>query len=125
MMDRNALLNAIIDDGIEEIRHAYPRPDQTDKREGGIAGFSACRGLDDEGLLALMGRATARREQAATARAVDYWRHRMFEAQVEWTLNVLSAAAYANGLPTLVTPTMRGLNKAADILGVKGSATPV
>ena len=50
-MDRASFLNAIIDDGIEDIRLNYQRPDQAMKKEGGIAGFSECRGLSDEDLL--------------------------------------------------------------------------
>ena len=116
---RHDLLMAIIDDGITEIPIAYPRPDQKDKRDGAIAGFEACRSLDDEGLLGLLERAKAKTREAMTSRSVRYWWHRMFEAQVEWTLNVLSAAMHAHGLEPLVPPTVRGMNKAMDVLGVK------
>ena len=112
------LLNAIIDDGTTEIPLAYPRPDQADKREGAIAGFEACRGLDDAALLALHARAQRETREAMASGDRRYWWHRMYEAQVEWTLNVVSAARHAHGLPTLIAPTLRGMNKAIDILGV-------
>lgn len=116
-MDRASFLNAIIDDGIEDIRLNYQRPDQAMKKEGGIAGFSECRGLSDEDLLKLFERAKARRIAAQNSQDHDYWRHRMYELQVEWVLNVLSAAAYNQGLKMLVPPTVRGMTKAGDILG--------
>lgn len=118
-MDRASFLNAIIDDGIEDIRLNYQRPDQALKKEGGIAGFSDCRGLSDEELLALYERAKKARATAQEAQAADYWRYRMYELQIEWVLNVLSAAAYNQGLKMLVPPTVRGMAKAGDILGFK------
>lgn len=115
---RHDLLMAVIDDGITEIPLAYPRPDQAMKREGAIAGFEACRTLDDHGLVTLLRDARENTRSAMERRASDYWWHRMFEAQVEWTLNVLSAAMSANGLEPLTGHTARGMLKAADILGV-------
>lgn len=118
-MDRAAFLNAIIDDGIEDVRISHPRPDQTVKREAGIKAFSDCRGLDDDALTTLHERAVKARETAMRSNASDYWWHRMYELQIEWVLNVISAAAFNQGLPPLIPPTARGMAKAADILGVK------
>ena len=115
-MDRNSLLNAIVDDGIEEVRHTYLRPDQHDRLEGSIAGFEACRGLDDESLLTLRDQARIDTHEAMAAESRDYWRVRHRELQIEWTINVLSAAMHAHGLPPLAPPTMRGLLKASEIL---------
>ena len=115
---RHDLLMAIVDDGVTEIPMAYPRPDQALKREGAIAGFEACRGLDDEALKGLLATARANTAAAMSANASDYWWHRMYELQVEWTLNVLSAAMDANGETPLTPYTARGLAKAADILGI-------
>lgn len=121
-MDRNELLNAVIDDGIEECRHTYLRPDQRDKLQGALEGFEACRGKSDEELLETLQRYDALVRAKMEQRAGDYWRHRMAMLQVEWTLNVLSAAAHAHGRPTAVTPTARGMMKAAQILGVAGNS---
>lgn len=49
----------------------------------------------------------------------DYWYHRYYTLQIEWVLNVLSAAYYNENKPVLITPTVRGMIKAANILGVK------
>lgn len=118
-MDRNELLNAIIDDGIYDIVTNYTRPAQRMKREGGIAGFEACRGLDDAALLSLQREARRRRSAAYAADASDYWWHRTYEAQVDWTINVLSAAMHANGIKPIGGYSARGMIKAADILGVR------
>ena len=114
------LLNAVIDDGMTEIPIAYPRPDQADKREGALAGFEACRGLDDTALVALLEKAQVATRTAMTSQDARYWWHRMYEAQIEWTLNVISAARHAHGMPTLIAPTARGMTKAVDILGLAG-----
>ena len=117
-MTRGELLDAVIDDACTEIPMAYPRPDQRDKRDGGIAGAQSCRGMEDAALLTHLDAATKRSRDAMARRATDYWWHRMFEIQVEWVLNVLSAAAWAHGMPPAMTPTARGLAKAAEVLGV-------
>jgi hypothetical protein len=117
-MDRNDLLNSVIDDGIEEVRHLYTRPDQKDKHDGAMEGFEACRGLSDSKLLALFKQAQANTLAARAAQAKDYWRVRYKELQVEWVLDVLSAAMLNDGQQPLITPTGRGMKKAADILGV-------
>lgn len=118
-MDRNELLNAIIDDGVYEIETSYTRLDQRMKRDGGVAGFEACRGKSDEDLLRLLATAKDGASAACREQAADYWWHRMYEAQVEWTLNVLSAAMHANGVEPLTGYSARGVIKAADILGVR------
>jgi hypothetical protein len=120
-MNRNELLNAIIDDGIEGVRHEYSGLDQRMKRAGSIEGFERCRGMADEELLSLLQIAKQNTIQARQIVAVDYWRVRYVELQVEWVLQVLSAARYSKDLPPIPSiPVMgRALRKAADILGVK------
>ncbi len=115
-MDRNDFLNAVIDDGIEKVRQSYTRPDQRQKRDGAMAGFEACRGLDDVALLTLLKRARVDTEGARKAPVQNYWFLRLFEAQIEWTLNVLSAAMYEHGQTPLIAPTLRGRRRAAAIL---------
>lgn len=117
-MNRTELLDAIIDDGTTEVPMAYPRPDQRDKREGAIAGFAACRGLDDEDLKRLLAASREATGKAMASNDVRYWWHRMYELQVEWVLNVLSAAMAANGSTPPTGYTARGMLKAADVLGV-------
>lgn len=111
-------LNAIVDDGIESCREAYAGPRDADKREGAVRGFEECRGKDPGGLLALRAEADRTVHDKMSAQAPDYWFWRYRALQVEWVLNVLSAAEYAQGREPYVTPTARGLGKAVDILGV-------
>jgi hypothetical protein len=117
-MDYLSAVNAIVDDGIEECRLVYTRPDQSLKRDGAIRGFEECRGLSPHEIAALLGRAKADREDARRREAPDYWYWRMREAQVEWVANVVSALLYNQGLPVIVPPTARGMLKAADVVGV-------
>jgi hypothetical protein len=112
-------LNAIIDDGQDEVRTEYLRPDQSMKREGALDGFEACRAQQTDQLLTIHRYATERTQWARVERRADYWYWRLYEAQVEWVLNVISAALYANGGTPLIQPTARGLNKAIQILGTE------
>lgn len=122
-MSRNDLLNAVIDDGIYELTTMYTRPNQKIKRDGGIEGFEACRGKSNEELLLLLKEAqrkTRQKQEECLEKKSDiiddYWGVVMYERQIEWTLNVLSAAMYAHGLSPVVSPTARGMRKAAEIL---------
>lgn len=119
-MTREELLDAIIDDGVEECRHTYLRPDQREKLEGCLEGFEACRGRTDGELLELLAARTAQvHDMMAAGTTAGYWRARCAVLQIAWTLNVLSAAAYAHGRAPLIPPTSRGMAKAAEILGVE------
>jgi len=111
-------LNAIIDDGIESCREAYAGPADAERREGAIRGFEDCRGKTPAELLALKAEADRAIHDKMLEQAADYWFWRYRSLQVDWTLNVLSAAAHAHGRPAYVAPTARGMLKAADILGV-------
>ena len=123
-MDERTFLNLVIDDGLTEVVLAYPGPNGQMRREGCTRGFEDCRGLDGDGLLRLRDDAREATAAAMRGQAPDYWFWRCRELQVEWVLNVLSAARHANGMPTLVTPTMRGMAKAAHVLnGIDPSET--
>lgn len=113
---RSEFLNTIIEDGIKEVMATYTRPDQKEKMDGSIAGFEACRDRSDEELLMLKGKAEETCRRAMLEKANDYWWHRCFELQVEWTLNVLSAAMYVHDMDVLVPVTARGMAKAMNIL---------
>lgn len=117
-------LNAIVDDGIESCREAYAAPKDRMKRDGAIQGFEDCRGKSPPELLALKAEADRAVHDKMLAQAPDYWFWRYRSLQVEWTLNVLSAAEHANGRRPHVTPTVRGLRKAAEILGVADVPRP-
>lgn len=119
-MNHNDFLNAIIDDGIMEITTTYTKPDQQTKKSGGIKGFEICRGKTSDEILAELDLARRCVEKARTENNTDwYWHWVMYERQIEWVLNVLSAVLYEQGKPVLIQPTVRGMIKAANILGVE------
>ena len=109
-------LNFIIDDGIESVRESFKDPKDSLKLRGSIRGFGDCRGL---GLSDLSDFLKAAPQTTYLHRQhVDYvfWRYR--ELQIEWVCNVLSAILMANGRPTLRHPTLRGMLKAVEIIGI-------
>ena len=113
------LLNATIDGGIAAARADYVRPDQADKLRGSVAGFEACREKDRYELVALWSDAGAKANQCngnATIYGEGYWYWRCYQLEVEWVLNVLSAALRCSMLSHL--PTARGVMRAAEIVGV-------
>jgi hypothetical protein len=117
-MFRNDLLNCIVDDGITEVQLVYTKPNQRIKCEGALDAFERCRGRTDSQLLELLEKSRHETSAARLVEADNYWYLRYFELQVEWVLNVLSAAMWARGEVPLIPPTARALAKAADILGV-------
>lgn len=126
MMEHEAFLARIIDDGVAAARRDYDKdlPRDVAKRMGALAGFEACRGKSLVQLAALLDHARQDTVEAMRARMDDasqvdgYWRRRCYELEVEWVCNVISSALWSQGQATIVTPTARGLLKAAEILGV-------
>lgn len=116
-MNRNDFLNWIIDDGTDEVRRTYTKPEDSLRLQGALEGFEACRGCSDEELLRLLKEARAKTKESYEAQQREiYWKYRMYELQIEWVLNVLSAALYLLGERPLLAPTARGALKAAQIL---------
>jgi hypothetical protein len=114
-MEYEAFLTKVIDDGIEAAKKSYAsRPD---KSRGAVAGFEACRGKSPEELKSELESAGKATEMARICRASNYWEVRCYEAEVEWILNCVSAAM--NNPKFSVKPTVRGLMKAAEVLGIK------
>lgn len=110
-------LDQIIRDGIAAAHHDY-KDVSSHQLQGSLAGFEACRGKTPAELAALL--ADARRETAEAywGQAADYWRTRCFEAEVEWVCNCVSAVLRNEGFPVIVPPTARGVQKAAQVVGV-------
>lgn len=117
-MPFNDFLNAVLDDGIEEVKVAYPGHAGEERRRGAIAGFELFRGKGRDELKGIYEDARRDAEVARANRQADYWFWRMRSAQAEWVLNVVNAADHAHGNPTDFTPTARGMFKAADVLGI-------
>lgn len=110
-------LNAIIDDGIEAARADYTKPHQTNLRDGAIAGFEECRGLDIMAVEALALEAAKRARQAMQDRAADHWYWRGRSAEIGWVRDVVTAVQWVFGHAPQVRPSGRALVKAYEILG--------
>jgi len=113
-MDYQTFLERVIAEGIEGAEEDYAHDKL--KREGSIEGFEACRGLQPDRLLELLGSASDATSEAYCNQADDYWRIRCREAEIEWVCNVVSAMLVAQGIKPIVPPTARGTMKAASIL---------
>jgi hypothetical protein len=119
-MTFDKFLTRVIDEGIAAAKADYTRPNQKHKLKGSIAGFEACRGKDTNGLKELLEATATATWEAHEREAKDYWWYRCYEAEVGWVCNCVSALLQTAGAPTIVTPTARGVLKAAEIVGVKG-----
>ena len=106
----------IIDEGIGAARIDYK---DGPKLQGSIAGFEACRATKLDELLDLLKAAEAASRDARHRVAPDYWWFRCYELEVEWVCNCLSAVLQNEELVPLITPTVRGYMKVANIVGVQ------
>lgn len=102
------MLTTIIEDGIEAARLDYVDPRHKLKLDGSIAGFNACRDKSIEELTSLL---------HESEKKCRYWR--CYHLEVEWTCNVISAALRNQNEKVIITPTVRGMSKAIEILGVR------
>lgn len=124
-MNFASFLDRVIEDGIAAARTDYSRPEQKSKLEGSIEGFEACRGKDPAALALLAARAAKDTELARMHLHEDeistgeYWKKRCREAEIEWVVNVVSAALHNAGLPPITAFTARSVMAAARILGVR------
>lgn len=112
-------LDRVIDDGIAGASADYEAG--SEKLRGSVAGFEACRGRDPEQLASLLAESRRETMQAFREQAPDYWYWRCRELEVEWVCNVVSAAFLNEGWAVIVPPTVRGVMRAAEILGVAAS----
>lgn len=124
-MNLQEFLDKVIDAGIEAARRDYNRPDQLHKLEGSIEGFEACRDKTPLGLLLLLKQVGEDRNKymrntfgrdEKEEEIKKYWRLRCKELEVEWTCNCVSAILINQGLPPIITPTVRGTIQADKIL---------
>jgi hypothetical protein len=125
-MTYHQLVDRIVNDGIAEVREAYADPENHHKRDGAIEGFEACRGKAPSEIVELWRTAEdqahqiAREDRSASRDAKDYWRQRYKTLQIEFALNVISAALGQSLLSHL--PTARGALKYAAIVGVRDAS---
>lgn len=119
-MTMQQFLDRVIDDGIAAAKADYTREDQAEKLRGSIDGFELCRGLNPLQLRDVFTAANQDADRRMLERAPDYWYWRCRALEVEWVCNVVSAALQNQGVEAICghLPTVRGVMKAADILGV-------
>ncbi|MGH2627241.1 MAG: hypothetical protein ACRDHY_11385 [Anaerolineales bacterium] len=126
MMDYAAFLERVINDGIEAAKRSYAKPRDQARLAGSIAGFEACRGKTPDQLRELLA-AALRASQSNFHQRVhegeiteeDYWHGECLALEVGWVCNVVSATLIPCGIPVIVPPTVRGVLKAAEIMGVR------
>ena len=115
-MTLTEFINRVIDDGVEAAKQSYA--EGTLKRDGAVAGFEACRGKGALELAQALDNAAKAKDNAYRDEKSRYWYFVTFHAEIEWVCNVLSAVLQNQGLAPIVTPTARGFQMAASIVGV-------
>jgi hypothetical protein len=126
-MTYEEFLTKAIDKGIDAAKRDYAKPEDKARLDGSIAGFEACRGKNPIELRDLMWDARTKTQTAfhrvheKEITDEEYWKIRCFEAEVEWTCNVVSAILANSGGPALdpLMPTARAVICASEIVGVK------
>lgn len=128
-MNFTNFLNRLVDDGIEAVHQHYDHPHQVrthnheQKRAGSIAGFEACRLCRSthihQDLSELLDMARIATQAARDSDREKYWWYRCYEHEVEWVCNCVSVVLHNEGMPTIITPTARGVLKASEIVGLR------
>lgn len=119
-MKHNEVLERLADTGIDGLHSHYPGASEHEKykREGGIAGFNACRSKTIPELKDLLAAAKTATQDARERKAPDYQWFRYYELEVEWVCNCLSVLLRQQGHPIIVPPTARAASHIATIVGV-------
>ena len=120
IMDYQAFLTRVIDDGIVAAKVDYAKPEDNSQLRGSVEGFELCRGKQPAELRTIYDEANRIASEKALAHAEDYWFWRCRELEVEWVCNMVSAVIMNEGKPPLLShlPTARAVIKAAEIVGV-------
>ncbi len=122
-MHHNQFLTQIIDRGIAAARMSYAKPRNARKLAGSVSGFEACRNKSIDELKHTLECARIATRDALAQQHDDYWWFRCYALEVEWVCNCVSAVLYTSGQPTIIRPTARGVQMAAEVLGVKGGSS--
>jgi hypothetical protein len=118
-MSYGEFLEHVINEGIKSVERDYTGTSerQQDKKDGSIAGFEACRGKAPDELIKEFEKATKLQQEAYILQVDNYWWFRCYTAEVEWVINVISAATGRRLLPFL--PTAAGIIRANEIMKLK------
>lgn len=117
MMTFDDFLTEVIRRGIDAVKVDYAHKEQ--HRLGAIAGFEACRGKTPAELALLLQDVNDRVKLAFRRQEPNYWYYRCQALEVQWCCNVASAVLLNEGRPTIIPPTVRAMQLAADIVGVE------
>ena len=123
-MNFREFLGRVIDEGKEAATQSFSgKPEKNHMLQGSLAGFEICRDKSPPQLAELLQRGQRLRMNlrfaGASSNLTRYWKWACYVNEIEWVCNVVSAALYNQGMPVIVTPTARGVMKAASILGTK------
>jgi hypothetical protein len=116
-MDYADFIHRVIEEGLAACKESYKGKDV--KLKGAIEGFEACRIKLPEQLAVILQDARKETAKAHIEKAPDYWRYACKLAEIEWVCNCVSAMLLNEGRPTITPPTVRGMMKAASIIGVR------
>lgn len=117
-MNYNQFLAKIISDGINAAKADYTSKSDKERLDGSIAGFEACRNKAPQELAILLNKATIECNEAFREDRPNYWYYKSYQLEVEWVCNCVSCALVNQGEAPIVTPTARGMMRAAEVLGV-------
>ena len=118
-MSYKKFLEQVINDGIKAVKHDYIRADQKLIKKGSIEGFESCRNKNPLELSNVLKIAQSKSHKAMLNQVKNYWYYRGFTLEVEWVCSVVSAILMNAGQPVIITPSARGVIKAAEIIGIK------
>jgi hypothetical protein len=119
MMNYKELIVRICADGIEAAQKDYSQPKDKEKLKGAQQGFNEAAATQSPHQLAQLLAASGKEcQEALLKQDENYWFVRCRHLEIEWAANVVSAALMNEGLPVIINPTVRGVMKAAEILGV-------
>jgi len=112
-----AFLDRIIDDGEAWAERDYGEGNL--KLAGAIAGFEACRDKEPKEIRELLDKAHVETMEAAGRKDAKYWWFRVYEAEVEWVANCVSAMLVVEGKKPISEVTAGGFDKVCRVLGIR------
>jgi len=117
-MDIQEFISKVIERGKVAAKRDYTDAKDKDRLDGSLAGFEACRGLDEEGVLDLFRTANKYKNEAWRDQVDNYWYFVCYALEVEWVLNCISAKNKIEGKPPLLYyhPTVNAMSVTVRIL---------
>lgn len=111
------VLHLLVEDGIEETRHAQSEPGRQGLRRGATDAYEACRGREPGELSDLLAAAAIARVEGARRDADDLDYLTGYETAVEFVAAVMSCAFEYHRLPPITRITLKARMRYAAIVG--------